>query len=123
MITHSEWLEKIIAKYSGNLTAADCVALNEHILSCHKCAQAMKEYEELAICLRPLKDNTSIAQLPPRMLALKKKIAQTAQKNTQNRLEEEGYKILKESFETQEHKTSKNILQQTNTLQGELGKI
>jgi len=123
MITHSECLEKIIAKYSDNLPPEESVALNVHLLSCPECTQTAREYEELAICLRPLKEDTFATQLPPRMLALKNEIAETAKKKIQNQLIREADTILKESLESQVQKTSIDILRQTNMPQDEFVKV
>lgn len=75
---HEEWLEKILAKLSGELSFSDLVALNDHLTTCSSCTEALREYEILASHADTLLSYQQGSQLPARMLALKQEIMQAA---------------------------------------------
>src|SRR5262245_4860178 len=102
MNAHCEWLEKIIAKYSGNLTFPECQALDNHVLSCEGCKQAMRDYERLSVTLLPVKSGEFAPRLPSRLLALKEAVSQVAYRKNQEYLLQEADAIIGESFRAQE---------------------
>src|SRR5947207_5818934 len=91
-VPHNEWLEKILAKLSGYLSAPECRELDEHLRSCLRCTQAMKDYELLAARIIDVTNKEPLPQLPSKMLELKREI-------TPRRLEEMKREIIQHELE------------------------
>ena len=68
-----DWALKLSARHPDDLSSSDRLALEEHLLCCHACAEVHTAYQKMEIGIRSLLVSTPAPVLPPQHLQFAKK--------------------------------------------------
>jgi hypothetical protein len=105
-VPHDKWVEKIIARDSGELSSFEASALDRHLSLCRRCALEAKKFKYLANQLHPLRHDASQRQLPPAVAAFKQEVAEKVAEEVKRKIQKEAETIVDESFSKAERSIS-----------------